>query len=172
MLGWLSSKTSTSSVIVPVAVVSVLMLMSVLMSVIAVPDHEFVGTGRQLVRAGPFERVLRLEKPGIEIGGATQVEPADIEHVIEIHVAVFRAVEPGHGVDAPDAGDNYARSFSYSEMTDTFVQAKIEHDIMDNLTAYAAIGRPITPSPMKPSFMCFPCSRSDDCRRSDEATAN
>jgi len=42
--------------------------------------------------------------------------------------------------DAPDASDNYARSFSYSEMTDTFVQAKIEHDIMDNLTAYAAVG--------------------------------
>ena len=42
--------------------------------------------------------------------------------------------------DAPDSSDNYARSFAYSEMTDTFAQAKIEHDITPLLTAYAQVG--------------------------------
>jgi len=42
--------------------------------------------------------------------------------------------------DAPSAGDNYARSYSYSELTDSFIQAQAEYDITDALTAYAGLG--------------------------------
>lgn len=42
--------------------------------------------------------------------------------------------------DAPDSRHNYARSFTYSELTDSFAQAKIEHDITPALTAYAQVG--------------------------------
>lgn len=42
--------------------------------------------------------------------------------------------------DAPDANHNYATSWSYSELTDTFGQIRGEYDITDSIMAYAVAG--------------------------------
>ncbi|GAB3446610.1 TonB-dependent siderophore receptor [Insolitispirillum peregrinum] len=41
---------------------------------------------------------------------------------------------------APDASSNYAQGWTFSEMTDTTAQMRIEHDLTDALMAYAAFG--------------------------------
>lgn len=42
--------------------------------------------------------------------------------------------------DAPSATSNYAPGYSYSDLEDSFVQARTEFDILPLLTAYAAFG--------------------------------
>ena len=49
--------------------------------------------GGQRVGAGPFEGILGLEELRIELGGAAEIEAADVEHAVERHVAVFRAMD-------------------------------------------------------------------------------
>lgn len=42
--------------------------------------------------------------------------------------------------DAPDAGHNYATSWSYSELEDSFGQMRAEYDVTDSVLAYAQFG--------------------------------
>lgn len=42
--------------------------------------------------------------------------------------------------DAPDADTNYGRDWSYAEMEDRYVQARVEHDLFERWTAHLAAG--------------------------------
>ena len=72
--------------------------------VIMVTDAELVGAGGEFVDPGPFEGVFGLQEAWIEIGGAAEVEAADIEHAVDGNVAVARPVDPGRGIHPVQAG--------------------------------------------------------------------
>jgi hypothetical protein len=88
--------------VLAVAVV-VLVIMTMVMIVTGVADDERVLAGRERIRAGPFERILRLEKLWIELGGAAEIESAHVEHAVEVNVAIFRAMDPRDAVDSFDS---------------------------------------------------------------------
>ena len=89
---------------VAVLPVVVIMIMIVIVAVvIIVPDHQFVGAGGKPVGASPLEGIFGLEEFGVELGGAVEVEAADVQDPAEIDRAIPGPVDPGHGVDSADA---------------------------------------------------------------------
>ena len=67
-------------------------------------DAKLIGAGSKFVNPGPFEGILGLKETRIEIGGAAEIESADIEHAVDGNVAVARPVNPGRGIHAVQAG--------------------------------------------------------------------
>ena len=94
------------AVVVGVRLVAVLvpMVVSVVMPMVVVADHEFMGAGRQGVGAGPFEGILRLEKSRVHLRGPAKVESADAEHLVKGQRAVPRPVDPCDGIHPADPG--------------------------------------------------------------------
>ena len=67
--------------------------------VVVMADDECVGADGEGVGAGPFEGVFGLEELGVHIDGATEVEAADVEDVVERDVGVLGAVDFRDGVN-------------------------------------------------------------------------
>ena len=86
-------------VAVRVIVAFVGVFVTVIVVVIVVPDDEFVGADGEGVGAGPFEGVFGLEELGVDVDGATEVEAADVEDVVERDVGVLGAVDFRDGVN-------------------------------------------------------------------------
>jgi hypothetical protein len=81
---------------------SVLMIMVVIVVMVTVADGQLPGSLRQRVNAGPLERILGFEEGGVELGGAREVEAANVEHGGERHLGVLRAQNTGRCVHLMD----------------------------------------------------------------------
>jgi hypothetical protein len=77
-----------------------IMIVTMVVIVIQVADHERVLASWECVGAGPFERIFGFEKLRIEFGGPAEIEASHVEHVVEVHIAILCAMDARHAVDS------------------------------------------------------------------------
>ncbi len=111
------------------------------------PDNAFGVRINSALRAGETavkneERYMHMASGAFDYRGDKLRATLDIatqrQRVDQGRPTVF--VTGSQVPNAPDASHNYAATYSYSDLEDSFAQTRIEYDLLQNLTLQAAFG--------------------------------